>query len=207
MAIGDGGNWEVFQFASAELVAPDTYDLSLRLRGQLGTDGIMPPEWPAGSTVVLLDRTLQQLDLAASARGLLRHYRIGVTARGHDDPAVVVRAEAFDGIGLRPYPVCHLRARGKAGQEVRVNWVRRTRIEGDNWQQPEVPLGEETEAYLLRIMDGDTILSEHQATAASFTYPASAQAADGVAGPFDIAVAQMSARFGPGPFRRVSVAA
>ena len=207
MAIGDGGNWEVFQFASAELVAPDTYDLSLRLRGQLGTDGIMPPEWPAGSTVVLLDRTLQQLDLAASARGLLRHYRIGITARGHDDPAVVVRAEAFDGIGLRPYPVCHLRARGKAGQEVRVNWVRRTRIEGDNWQQPEVPLGEETEAYLLRIMDGDTILSEHQATAASFTYTASAQAADGVAGPFDIAVAQMSARFGPGPFRRVSVAA
>ena len=36
--------------------------------------------------------------------GLARHYRIGVTARGYDDPTVVSRIEAFDGIGLRPYP-------------------------------------------------------------------------------------------------------
>ncbi len=209
MAIGDGsnGNWEVFQFASADLVAPDTYDLSLRLRGQAGTDGIMPAEWPVGSTVVVLDRTLQQLDLAALARGLLRHYRIGATARGHDDPAVVTRAEAFDGIGLRPYPVCHLRASGKAGQVVRATWVRRTRIEGDNWQQGEVPLGEETEAYLVRIMDGATIRAEYRENAAAFEYPPSAQTGDGVAGPFDIAVAQVSARFGPGPFRKVHVGA
>src|SRR5690606_33277476 len=160
MAIGDGsaGSWEVFQFADADLVAPDTWELSLRLRGQAGTDGIMPAEWPAGSTVVLLDRALQQLELAPSARGLLRHYRIGVTARGYDDPAVVARAEAFDGIGQRPYPVCHLRAAGRVGQAVQARWIRRTRIEGDSWQQAEVPLGEEAEAYLVRIMAGETIL-------------------------------------------------
>lgn len=150
---------------------------------------------------------MQQLDLAASARGLLRHYRIGAAARGYDGAAVVARSEAFDGIGLRPYPVCHLRA-SKSGQTVRgQGWVRRTRIEGDNWQQTEVPLGEEAEAYLLRIMQGAAIRAEYHQTAASFLYPSAAQAADGVAGPFDIAVAQLSARFGPGPFRRVSVGA
>ena len=120
---------------------------------------------------------------------------------------MVARSEAFDGIGLRPYPVCHLRASGKAGQTVRAGWVRRTRIEGDNWQQTEVPLGEEAEAYLLRIMQGAAIRAEYHQTAASFLYPSAAQATDGVAGPFDIAVAQLSARFGPGPFRRVSVGA
>ena len=207
MAIGDGssGNWEVFQFANAELIAPDTWDLSLRLRGQAGTDGIMPAEWPAGSMVVLLDRALQQLDIAASARGLSRHYRIGAAARGPDDAAVVARSEAFDGIGLRPWPVCHLRSSGKAGQTVRASWVRRTRIEGDSWQQDDVPLGEETEAYLVRIMEGAAIRAEYREAAAFFTYPPLAQAADGVAGPFDIAVAQLSVRFGPGPFRRVSI--
>ena len=207
MAIGDGSavGWEVFQFAGAELVAPDTWELSLRLRGQAGTDGIMPEEWPAGSTVVLLDRALQQLELAPSARGLLRHYRIGPVARGYDDPAVVARAAAFDGIGLRPYPVCHLRAAGRVGQAVQAGWVRRARIEGDSWQQVEVPLGEEAESYLVRIMDGASVLAEYRENAAAFGYPPSMQAADGVAGPFDIAVAQLSERFGPGPFRRVPV--
>ena len=207
MAIGDGSsdNWEVLQFAKADLVAPDTWDLSLRLRGQAGTDGIQPAQWPAGSTVVLLDRSLQQIDLAASARGLARHYRIGVTARGYDDPTVVSRIEAFDGIGLRPYPVSHLRAAGAAGAEVSLTWRRRTRIEGDNWQQTEVPLGEDTEAYLVRVMAGATIVAEYEEFQPSFIYSASAQTADGLSGAFNIAVAQVSLRFGPGPFRQVAV--
>ena len=207
IAIGDGlgGPWEVFQFAEAILVAPHTYDLSMRLRGQLGTDGIMPAVWPAGSTVVLLDRAVQQIELAASARGLARHYRVGVLARGYDDPAVVSWTEAFDGIGLRPYPVAHLQASGSAGTDVQVKWTRRTRIDGDSWQQPEVPLGEEVESYVIRIKSGEIILSEYQETSPGFSYPAAAQAADGVSGQFEIAVAQLSLRFGHGPFRAVAV--
>jgi len=206
MAIGDGssGFWEVFQFVTAELVAPDTWELSQRLRGQLGTDGIQPAVWPEGSTVVLLDRSLQQIDLAASARGLARHYRIGVTARGYDDPAVVSKVEAFDGIGLRPYPVCHLRAAGTSGTDITATWIRRTRIEGDNWQQTEVPLGEDAETYLIRILSGASVLSEYQSAQPVFVYPVAAQIADGVTGAFDIAVAQVSSRYGPGPFRLVS---
>ncbi|OZA03487.1 MAG: host specificity protein, partial [Rhodobacterales bacterium 17-64-5] len=111
MAIGDGSaaNWEVFQFADAQIVAPDTYELSTRLRGQLGTDAVMPEVWPVGSTVVLLDLALSQIDLPLSARGLARYYRIGIAARGLDDPNVTTLVEAFDGVGLRPYSVAHLR--------------------------------------------------------------------------------------------------
>lgn len=207
MAIGDGtaANWEVFQFVEAVLVAPNTYELSLRLRGQLGTDGIAPTEWPIGSYVVLLDRTVQQIDLAASARGLSRHYRVGVTSRGYDDPTVVSLQEAFDGIGLRPYPVCHLKVAGTAGADVSLQWTRRTRIEGDPWQQVEVPLGEDAEAYLIRVMQGASIFAEYQESATEFQYPVAAQTADGITGPFTLAVAQLSARFGAGPFRTVSV--
>ena len=39
----------------------------------------------------------------------------------------------------------------------------------------------------------------------SWTYSAGAQAADGVAAPFEIHVAQLSTAFGPGPFRRITV--
>jgi hypothetical protein len=208
MAIGDGlgGDWEVFQFASAELVAPDTFEVSMRLRGQLGTDGVMPPSWPIGSTVVLLDRSVQQIELASSARGLVRQYRIGVASRGYDDPTAVSIVKAFDGVGLRPYPICHLRSTGSVGSEVEITWIRRTRIEGDNWQQSEVPLGEENEAYVVRILSGGAIIATYEVGATSFHYPPSAQANDGISGPFAVSVAQVSSRFGPGPFRVIAVA-
>jgi hypothetical protein len=206
MAIGDGSgaNWEVFQFRSAQLVAPDTYELSGRLRGQLGTDGVMPTLWPVGSTVVLLDLALSQVDLAASARGLARYYRVGAASRGYDDVNTVLRVEAFDGIGLRPYPVAHLRHAVIVG-DVTASWIRRTRIDGDSWQSSEVPLAEETEAYLIRVIQAATIMAEYSVSQPSFTYTAAMRTADLVSGPFQLAVAQLSSSFGPGPFRQADV--
>jgi hypothetical protein len=205
MAIGDGtgGNWEVFQFATAQVVAPDTFDLSMRLRGQLGTDGVMPDQWPVGSTLVLLDLSVPQIDLPLSARGLARYYRCGSAARGFDDPNVVLRVEAFDGVGLRPYPVCHIAAEVSAGNDLILRWKRRTRIDGDSWQAVEVPLGEESESYLLRVVQASAIRREYAVGQPSFTYTPAMKAADLLPGAYSIEVAQLSTQFGPGPFRTV----
>ena len=209
IAIGDGSaaRWEIVQFTEAVLVAPSTYDLSLRLRGQQGTDGIMPPEWPIGSTVVLLDQAPQQIDLAVASRGLARYYRIGPAGRGYEDPAVVVKVDAFDGIGLRPYPVAHLSAGMAVSGDVSVSWTRRTRIDGDNWQSIEVPLGEDSEIYRLRIVQAEVIVREEAVATASYVYSAAARASDGIVGAFRVDVAQVSDRFGPGPFRSIAIAA
>ncbi|QYK39929.1 MAG: glycoside hydrolase/phage tail family protein [Paracoccaceae bacterium] len=205
IAIGDGSadRWEVFQFARAELVAPLTWDLSLRLRGQAGTDALMPDVWPTGSRVVLLDGAPSQVDLPLSARGLARTWRIGASARGFDDPDVVEQILAFDGIGLRPYAPVHLRA-GWSGDDLAVGWVRRTRIDGDNWASTEVPLGEEREAYVVRVVADEAVRRQVEVTARTWVYTAADRAADGVAGMFRVEVAQMSDRFGPGPFRAVA---
>lgn len=207
-AIGDGSgeNWELFQFADASLVATDTYDLSLRLRGQLGSDGIMPVEWPVGSHFVLLNGVPEQIELATSERGLSRHYRIGPAARSYDDPAYVHHQAAFQGIGLRPYSPCHLKALGDVGSDIAVSWVRRTRIDGDSWESAEVPLGEAAESYLVRVMDGATVLREVTVGTANWTYLAADQASDAVVAPFQIAVAQISDRFGAGVFETIEVA-
>lgn len=204
MAIGDGssGNWEVFQFAEAQVVAPNTYNLSLRLRGQLGTDGIVPTVWPIGSTVVLIDLALQQVDIAASARGLARYYRVGAASRGYDDSNVTLRVEAFDGIGLRPYPVSHLRQTTISG-DVQLTWKRRTRIDGDSWQSTELPLAEESEAYLVRVVQSSAMVAEYTVPQPAFSYTTAMRTADGVMGNFDLAVAQLSASFGAGPFRKL----
>lgn len=207
MAIGDGssGNWEVFQFAEARLVEPDTYELSVRLRGQAGTDGLMPEEWPPGSIVVLLDQTVGQIDLPLSARGLARYYRSGSLALGFDDPDVVLQVEAFDGAGLRPYPVAHLRARTALSGDHSISWIRRTRIDGDTWQAFEVPLGEEAERYLVRVLQGGDLRAEYSVAQPSFLYAMAMRQADLQPGPYRIEVAQVSSQYGPGPYRSIEL--
>ncbi|WP_022704708.1 baseplate multidomain protein megatron [Pseudorhodobacter ferrugineus] len=202
IAIGDGSsaNWEVLQFADASLVEPGVYDLSMRLRGQLGTNGIMPESWPEGSIIVLLDGAVSQIDLAQSARGLARNYRIGAAARGVDDVNVLHRIEAFAGIGLRPYAPAHLRTTAQANGDIAVTWVRRTRIDGDSWDSFEVPLGEAQEAYVLRVLASGSVVREVVTSGTSWTYPIAMQTADSAGGALGVSVAQLSDRFGPGVF-------
>jgi hypothetical protein len=206
-AIGDGSgaNWELFQFRDAVLVAPGVYDLLLRLRGQLGTDGVMPDIWPSGSSFVVIDAGLVQIDMPASARGLARHYRVGAAQRGYDDPSFIHLVEAFDGVGLRPYSPAHLRASWLASGDLSVSWIRRTRIDGDSWASEEVPLGEASERYRVRVVQGGTILREVNLSQPSWTYSAAAQASDGVAPGFTVDVAQVSDTFGPSPFTRITI--
>ncbi len=208
-AIGDGSieNWEVFQFTTAQLVGPRTYDLTVRLRGQSGTDGVMPASWPVGSYFILLDGAIPQLSLSASARGLTRFYRVGQADRGYSDPKVVSAELVFNGIGLRPYSVAQLYASGVRGASVSLNWIRRTRIEGDSWLGLDVPLGEDSELYQVQVHQGSTLLREEYATTPNWTYTPAMQLADGAgagAG-FSVAVAQVSTRFGPGPFQQIVI--
>ncbi|SNS42708.1 baseplate multidomain protein megatron [Tropicimonas sediminicola] len=206
-AIGDAGgaNWEVFQFAEATLVETDTYELGLRLRGQAGTDGVMPAEWPVGSLVVLLDGAPQQIEMADALRGLDRHYRVGPASQSYDGTSYTHMVESFDGVGLRPYRPAHLRVSTDAGGTKRFNWVRRTRTDGDSWQAYEVPLGEERELYLLRVEAGGVVLREETVGTSSWSYSAAQRALDGSDGGFTLSVAQISDRFGAGPFRSLEI--
>ena len=201
---GDDGDWEVIQFADASLVGAGEWDIGMRLRGQQGTDGIMPPIWPEGSLFVLLDGAAGQIDLPVSARGLARHYRVGPARRSVDDQSYVGRQLAFDGVGLRPYAPAHLRAPSVGGTRL-VSWIRRTRIDGDSWEGIEVPLGEASEAYLLRIVDAGGVRREQTLSTPAFTYTTAMRSADGTASPYTIEVAQLSDRFGPGPFARIEI--
>ncbi|MBW6505587.1 MAG: glycoside hydrolase/phage tail family protein [Rhodobacteraceae bacterium] len=206
LAIGDGSsdNWELLQFARAELVEPGIWEISERLRGQAGTDAIMPETWPEGSMVVVMNGAPRQLDLALSARGLARHYRIGAASLGYDDPSFVLKVEAFAGIGLRPYSPCHLRAIQDGG-DARVSWVRRSRIDGDSWAGVETPLGESFEAYLVRVVESGVIRREDVTELPAWDYTVAMRAADGIAGACEIHVAQLSDTFGAGPFARIQI--
>ncbi len=206
-AIGDGstGRWELFQFADAQLIAPKTYALSTRLRGQLGTDALVPDVWPAGSWVVLMNGAPEQTGLTRNLRRVSQTMRIGPARRPVSDPSYVEQTLAFDGNGLRPYAPVHLVTHLLENGDVSVSWIRRTRIDGDGWDSPEVPLGEETESYVVQVRKDGAILREIQVSQPQYIYSASDQLTDGISSPFDVEVAQISASYGPGLQASVTV--
>jgi hypothetical protein len=205
-AIRNGsGDWEIFQFSGAELQGDGSYRLFELLRGQAGTEWLIPDIWPPGSEIVILAAGVEQLELAASARGLSRNYRVGPANRPVSDSAYVQVTHSFDGVGLRPYTPVHLRNAPDGAGGVHIKWIRRTRIDGDSWQSIEVPLGEGTERYHLRILDGVNTVRELETISPGWTYSASDIALDGVNGALSVEIAQISERYGIGPYNRMMI--
>ncbi|WP_134679654.1 baseplate multidomain protein megatron [Paracoccus ravus] len=202
LAIGDGSSedWELMQFRDARLVATGVWEISTRLRGQAGTDALMPPVWPSGSTVVLLDGAPTQVDLAPTARNQIRHWRIGPASRSPDDASYRTISAAFRGVGLRPLSPCHL-----AISDGTVSWIRRTRIQGDNWDGPEVPLGESREIYSVRLVQNGAVLAQAMTSEPRWSIAPAIWTAARAGGAFTIEVAQLSDVFGPGPSARIDI--
>ncbi len=205
MAIGTGAKWELFQFAEADLVEPGVYDLRMRLRGQHGTDGVMPHVWPAGALVVMVDTRLEPLELPLDALGILRRYRVGPASRPLSDPSQTDIEAVFTGVGLRPYRPAHLRAETLAGGGHRLHWIRRTRRGGDGWGVAEVPLSETSERYAVRVLKGGEVLRSLDVSAPEWIYGPGEQTSDAAGSSFAVEVAQISDVVGPGPFARVEV--
>ncbi len=195
LAIGDGSaeRWELFQFARAEVVSKQVWSLRNRLRGQFGTDALMPDEWPAGSVVVVLDGALRQLALDPTAIGHMRYWRIGPSMRPVNDPSYRLRATSTRGAGLRPFAPCHLRLNG-----TRLTWIRRTRLSGDRWDLRDVPLAEAREGYLIRATIFGEV-QEFEVGTPAFDLPGTLAGRAGQ-GVLTLSVAQTSDEYGPGPF-------
>ncbi|WP_346432310.1 hypothetical protein [Breoghania sp. L-A4] len=108
---------------------------------------------------------------------------------------------AASGAGLKPLSPVHPRARREpATGDVLITWIRRTRIGGDSWEQVEVPLAEETEAYAVDILDGASVARTLTVGGPAVRYTAAEQAVDFGAPPatLTIAVQQISASHGRG---------
>ncbi len=201
------GEWELLQFQNAELVGAGLYDVSMLLRGQFGTEGAMRDPVsgspvPAGARCIIATSALVQVALSRAEVGLPFWYRYGPAGQDLEGDTYDERQHTFTGRGLKPFSPVHVRGRrDPVSGDVTITWIRRTRIGGDNWEQIEVPLGEEAEAYEVDILDGNGVVKRTIATSMpSAVYTAAQQAADFGSPPatLDVAVYQISAAVGRG---------
>jgi hypothetical protein len=188
-----------------QLIAPQTYLLENLLRGQAGTDSVMPTVWPSGADFVLIDSAVTQLPVTPSSRGLARHYRVGPASLPYDDASFFHTVATFAGVGLRPYRPVHLAAKHSADGSITLSWVRRTRVDGDSWNGPDVPVGEDRLLFDVRVLEGEALLRRVDVQGSSYVYTIADQAADGWPQNLVFEVAQVSERFGPGPYGRIEV--
>jgi hypothetical protein len=193
------GSAEVIQFANAELVGERTYEISRLLRGQAGSEPAIGRPLAAGARFVLLDGSLVELARGVDLLGRTMQLRIVAADRSHGDPTAVARAATPQPTALRPLAPVHLRAR-RGGAGITLSWVRRTRRDGDSWAAAEVPLGEDSEAYVVDILSGASVVRSFAASEPSTLYTTADELADFAAPQTSLAVrvAQRSAIVGPG---------
>ncbi len=97
------GDWEVLQFANAELVDSGTYKLSRLLRGQAGSDYAITDVLPPGAPFVLLDTRLVPLAKGLNALDRPILVRLAVAGRNHDDPTAVALTVTPRATALLPH--------------------------------------------------------------------------------------------------------
>ncbi len=154
-----GGDWEMLQFAEAELIGTNHYRLTRLLRGQAGTEQAMATGAAIGADFVLLDGAVTPLPLRSDQLGLPLSYRIGAARDDYAAPSFSALTVTAEGVGLTPFAPVQLRYRRDAGSgDITLTWIRRTRFGGVGWELAEVPLNEESEAYRLEILDGAEVV-------------------------------------------------
>jgi len=171
-ALLNGGNkfaietmtgWEVVQIRDMVLVGPDKYACQTLLRGLDGSATDMMPVINSGARVIWLNQGV--VDMPLSAEFLREAVSFDSHANGREgDAAELVYAGRY----LRPLAPVHVKAT-RDGANVRLDWIRQTRINGDVWAG-EVPLGETEERYRIAFFDGQVFATRVDNHAAVLKY-------------------------------------
>lgn len=196
----EDGEWEVLQFKTATLNAPNEYIIRDFLRGQLGTEGAMRNPVAAGARWALLDRgRLRQLNIAQTDRGNAMTLRYGPATAFHDASSYTEIENTFNAVGLRPFSPCHVKCRRDSAGDWHITWLRRARTGGDDWETTEVPLTyPDLDRYDIEILDGPggdvvrTISGVDGVTA------------DGYSATYEYTVAMQTADFGSPPLNVIA---
>jgi hypothetical protein len=181
------GGWEIVQFETAEEIEPDVWRMSGLLRGQLGTEDAAAAGAEVGAYCVFLDDAVRPAGLLPGEAGLILNWRVGPAGSDLSSANFTQSAEIGGVRAQLPLAPVHLRAKPTGTGDLALSWVRRGRIDADNWTAGDIPLGEDREEYQIEIAGaGGPVVRTATVTGAGFLY----QSAD-IAADFDIPPAEI----------------
>ena len=172
---GETLGWEIIQFAEAAHNSDGAWTLSDLLRGRRGTEWATAQHSVGDRFVLLTGAGIVRVPMDSSGIGIERPHRAVTFGTSVGGAAVT----AFTGLGtaLEPYSVAHVAGDWSDGDLV-ITWIRRGRIGQELRSGADIPLSEESEAYEVDVMDGETVLRTFSASIQTATYTAAQIAAD-----------------------------
>lgn len=196
------GEWEIFGFCNAELVAESTYKLSKLLRGRRGTEHLIDQHAP-NQPFVFGDVALEFIDLGASKLGSYDYYRA---------PAVQGLISEYEsqrvrvsGLTHRPFSPCHVRGYWNASNDFILSWTRRSRYLLPPYAAQPLAPDETPEAYEIDFWLGRGLVTLLRTVSVSeattYTYTSTQQATDGLTPgttPIHATIHQISTVYGRG---------
>lgn len=139
-------NGELLQFGNSEAIAPGTYRLSRLVRGKHGT--VAPLQHPIGSDFILITSN-RVAELAVNYESMKSVITARATAIDGTNVAATLEFEGRSTLPLSPVHPSH----EWLGDDLRLTWIRRSRM-GANWlDSVDCPLGESMERYTLELTD------------------------------------------------------
>ena len=198
------GDWELLQAGEIELVAANVYRFARLLRGQAGSEDLSAQIAPPGAEVVFVDRALARAQLADFERGLPLLWRAGPIELSPSDPRFREISVSVAGRALRPLAPAHLRAKRTVDGGLEISFMRRGRVNADNFDAPDIPIGSDETGFAVKVFDGANVVRSDVVAGSPIIYAASALG--GAAADLRVSVAAISARWGEGPAASVEVA-
>jgi len=200
---------EIIQFRDVITNADGSFTLSGLLRGRRGTD-VFTSGHSAGDTFILLEAsTGDTLPLSLGEVDQTRFYRAVTSGQLFESAATLTKSSP--GNDLKPYAPLNSTATLLGGDDIRLDWVRRTRVGGALKDgSGEVPLSEDSESYEIDVITGGvpTANSPYFSSTPTFTYTSAQQTADGFSPPLStitVRIYQISAQVGRGFTKEVTL--
>ena len=160
------------------------------------------------ASVVVLNSAVTRLAGDDTLLGLETHWLVGPSGKALDGPEFSHTTYTPGYRRLQPYSPVHLRAtQGPDDDAVMISWIRRDRINGDDWAALEIPMNEASEAYEVAItsnLPGDLTISVSN-TSLIVSSDELEQAFGALPDDLTIAVSQISATVGAGPAARIQL--
>jgi hypothetical protein len=201
-AYGNYGRWEIIGVQNCALVSGKAYALYDMLRGRAGTEWAMGTHQIGDLLVSLTLTDVTAIGMSAATIGLSREYR-GITY-GKDIDTDIDFPFAYTGVNLKCLSPVYARGyKTVATNDWNLQWVRRSRTDGEWRDLVDAGLSETSEAYEVYIFETsffETIKRTIPAATQSCVYTAAQQVADFGSNQATIywKVAQISSVVGPG---------
>jgi len=191
--IGD----ELVQFQNAELIGESTYKLTQLLRGRQGTEWAIDGH-AAGDRFVLMTPALYTTAIANNLIGRELFYK--TVSVGNSLGNTGEEAFTYTGRNLKPFAPVHATANRDGSENLTIGWIRRSRVDGEWRDGVGIPLGEESEAYEVDILDGGNVVRTIEVTNPTASYSAAEQTTDfgSTQSSVDVKIYQLSAVVGRG---------